>query len=132
MKRRIIVALLSTVIFSLIIAYIWYTPLSEREPNTWYDPFGSIMTILIMFSAPAYLLGGVPISFYIDKYVEKEIIKLPIYLLSGFAVGIITIVIAAMAVALEVLWFGIYGSFASLIFFVLMLLTSRIKWKFLQ
>lgn len=127
LKRRVIVALLSAIIFSLILSYISYTSISEREPNSWYGSFGSLVTVYLIFSVPAYLLGGVPVSLYIDKYVKKGIIKLLFYLLAGFFVGVVTIVISAMAVAPEVLWYGVVGLFASLLFFVLMLLTKRFE-----
>lgn len=127
LKRRIIVALLSAIIFTLILSYISYTPVTEREPNTWYESFGSFVQIYLLFSVPAYLLGGVPISLYIDKHVKKGIIKLFLYLLGGFFVGVVTIVISFMTVALDVLKYGIVCLFASLLFFVLMLLTKRFQ-----
>lgn len=127
MKRRVIVALLSALIFSLIFSFISYTPVAEREPNTWYDSFSAFFQVYLMFSVPAYVLGGVPVSLYVDRYVKKGIIKLLLYLLSGFFVGVAIIVISFMTVTLEVLWYGVVGLFASLIFFILMLLTKRLK-----
>lgn len=125
LKRRIIIALLSAIIFSLVLSYISYTPIAEREPNSWYESFGSTLTLYLIFSVPAYLLGGIPISLYIDKFVEKEIIKLVLYLLGGFLVGIATIVISFMTVSFELLWYGVVGLFASLLFYILMLLAKR-------
>ncbi|RSL30386.1 hypothetical protein D7Z54_26475 [Salibacterium salarium] len=131
MLRRIIVGLLSAVVFSFIIAFIMYTPVSERNPDTWYDPFGSYIPLLLLITGPAYLLGGVPISLFIDKYVEKAIIKLIVYLLVGFIVGIITILIFALLsggpITFSVLAFGIYGSAGSFIFFIFMILTTKFE-----
>lgn len=127
LKKRVIVALLSAIIFSIILSYISYTPISEREPNTWYESFGSLVTVYLLFSVPAYLLGGVPVSLFIDRYVKKGIIKLLFYLIAGFFVGVATIVISFMTVALEVLSYGVLGLCASLLFFVLMLLTKRFE-----
>lgn len=124
LKRRIIIALLSTIIFSMILAIIMYTPISDRHLNTWYDPFGAWISFLLMITGVAYLLGGVPISSLIDKYVDKEIIKLPFYLMAGFLVGCITIMITFATISLEILSFGIYGAVGSLIFFTFMSLNK--------
>jgi len=125
LKRRIIIALLSAIIFSLILSYISYTPIAEREPNSWYESFGSTLTVCLIFSVPAYLLGGIPISLYIDKFVKKEIIKLVFHLLGGFLVGIAMTVISFMTVSFELLWYGVIGLFASSLFYILMLLVKK-------
>lgn len=127
LKRRIIVALLSTVIFSVILAYIMYTPISDRQPDTWYDPFGAPIPFLLLITGAAYLLGGVLVSSLIDRYVDKEIIKLPFYLIAGFIVGVMTIMISFGTIALEILWFGIYGAVGSLIFFSFMSLNKAFE-----
>ncbi|TQS75069.1 hypothetical protein DX933_09975 [Ornithinibacillus gellani] len=132
LKRRIIVALLSAMIFSLTLAYISYTPIAEREANAWYDSFGAFIQIYLLFSVPAYLLGGVPISLYIDKYIEKGLMKLFLYLAGGFLVGVATIAISFLTVGLEILKYGVVGSFASLLFFVLMMLAKQIKENFTE
>ena len=125
LKRRIIVALLSAIILSLILSYISYTPIVDRESNIRYESFGSTLPVFLIFFLPAYLLGGLPISLYIDKFVEKEFIKLIFYLLGGFLAGIATIVISFMVISFELLWYGAVGVFASLLFYVLMLLAKR-------
>ncbi|MFC4404450.1 hypothetical protein [Gracilibacillus xinjiangensis] len=125
--KRLVVALLSTVIFSLVLAYMIYTPVSERHSNTWYDPFGAPVPTLLLITGLAYLLGGIPASLLIDKYVEKRIIKLPLYLSSGFIVGIITIISSFKTILLESLWYGIYGLVGSLIFFSIMSLFKIIN-----
>lgn len=125
LKRRIIIALFSAIIFSLILSYISYTPIAEREPNSLYESFGSTLTVCFIFSVPAYLLGGIPISLYIDKFVKKEIIKLVFHLLGGFLVGISMTVISFMTVSFELLWYGVIGLFASSLFYILMLLAKK-------
>src|SRR5690625_3030105 len=121
LKRRIIIALLSAIIFSLILSYISYTPIAEREPNSWYESFGSTLTVCLIFSVPAYLLGGIPISLYIDKFVKKEIIKLVFHLLGGFLVGIAMTVISFMTVLIVILWYSVISIFASFLFTLLLL-----------
>ncbi|MBM7569911.1 hypothetical protein [Aquibacillus albus] len=131
MLRRLIVSLLSTVIFSLILAYMMFTPVSERNPDSWYDSFGAPIPILLLITGLAYLVGGIPISIFIDKNVEKEIIKLIFYLIAGFIVGVLTITIVSLLsggpITFSFFAFGIYGSVGSSIFFIFMILTIRIK-----
>lgn len=127
MKKRITVALLSAILFSLILSYISYTPFAEREPNSGYESFGSFIRFYLLFSVPVYLFGAIPLSYLIDKHVEKELVKLPLYVLGGFFAGIITIMISFMAFGVELLMYGAVGAFAGFIFFVLMWLTNRIK-----
>jgi MFS family permease len=126
-KSRVIVALLSTFIFSLILAYIDYTPVSERLPDTSYGSFISPIPFLIIITVVPYFLGGIPVSILIDKYVDKLIVKLPLYLMGGYIVGVITLVISFGTFAIEMLWFGIYGVAGSLIFFIIMSLNARLK-----
>src|SRR5699024_11617748 len=52
--------------------------------------YGSILASLSL-SGYIFLLGGIPASILIDKYVEKEGIKLIFYFISGFIIGMITI-----------------------------------------
>lgn len=125
LKRRIIVALLSAIIFSLFLSYISYTPVVEREPNSWYEAFGSTLILFLIFSLPAYLLGGIPVSLYIDKFVKNKMIKLLLYLLGGFLVGIATIMISFMVFSFELFWYGLVGIFASLLFYILLSIAKR-------
>ncbi|WP_042142771.1 hypothetical protein [Paucisalibacillus sp. EB02] len=128
-KRKVIVALFSTIVFSLILAYIDYTPVSERLPDTSYGSFFSPIPFLIILTGVPYILGGIPVSMLIDKYVDKLIVKLPLYLMGGYIVGVITMVISfgTFSFSPEFLWLGIYGVVASLIFFVIMSLNARLK-----
>src|SRR5690625_2606846 len=127
LKRRIIIALLSTVIYSLVLAYIMYTPIPDRHLDTWYDSFGAPLPFLLFITGAAYLIGGISASSLIDKYVDKEIIKLPIYLIAGFIVGVMTIMVSFSTISLELLQFGIYGAAGSLIFFIFMLLNKTFE-----
>ncbi|MBM7572356.1 hypothetical protein [Aquibacillus albus] len=106
-----------------------YTPISERNSDTWYDPFGAYLPILLMVIGLAYFLCGIPASMLIDKYVNKETVKMLIYLIVGFVAGILTILIFILflgggPITFSVLAFGIYGSAGSFIFFIFMILTT--------
>ncbi|WP_042145505.1 hypothetical protein [Paucisalibacillus sp. EB02] len=126
-KRRVIAALLSTIVFSLILAYIDYTPVSERIPDTSYGSFISPIPFLIIITGVPYILGGIPVSILIDKYVDKFIVKLPLYLMGGYIVGVITLVISFGTFSFKFLWLGIYSVAGSLIFFIIMSLNARLK-----
>lgn len=119
-KRKVYVALLSTIIFSIMLAYIMYTPISDRHPDTWYDSFGAPIPFLLCITGVAYLLGGIPVSLFIDKYIDKEILKLPLYLIAGFIVGVLTMMISFGTFSLQMFGFGIFGATGSLIFFIVM------------
>src|SRR5690625_1383371 len=126
LKKRIVIALLSAVIFSFIMSYISYTPMAGREANAWYESFNSFVQVYLIFSVPAYLLGGVSVSFYVVKYVEKEMIRLPLYLLGGVFLGVAVIVISFMTMSFEVWKYGLVGLCASFLYYVLLLVANRI------
>lgn len=126
-KRRVVVALLSTGIYSLILATLLYTPIASREPNTSYSSFASPLPFLLLMTGAAYFLGGIPISSFIDKSVNKKIMKLLYYFFAGFIVGCLTIMIAFKTISLEVLSFGLYGAIGGFIFFILMSLDKVLQ-----
>lgn len=72
MIRKIIIALISTVLFSLLMAYLNYVPISERELNVYYNPLWSTAILFSMYSLPVYLIGGISSSYLIDKLVAKK------------------------------------------------------------
>ena len=65
----------------------------------------------------------------IDKYVDKLIIKLPLYLIGVYIVGVITLVISfgTFSFSSEFLWLGIYGVAGSFIFFIIMSMNAQLK-----
>lgn len=125
MKNRIIAALVSTLIFSLFYALLVYTPEAARLENHWYESFSSLMILPAIFTLPAYLIGGVPLSILIDRRVKVPFLQMFLYLLAGFIVGILTVVISFKTINLEVLYFGLYGLLASFIFYLLLKLMLR-------
>lgn len=72
MIRKIIIALISTVLFSLLMAYLNYVPISERELNVYYNPLWSTAILFSMYSLPVYLIGGISSSYLIDKLVAQK------------------------------------------------------------
>lgn len=124
--KRIIVAILSTIIFSIVLAYMMGAPVLDWHQNSWYAPLNAWIPFLLLITGIPYLLGGVTASLLIDKYIDKEIIKFPFYLIAGFIVGVITVIITfgTISISIEMLLLGIFGTAGSLIFFVLMLLSK--------
>lgn len=115
--RRVIIALFLTVIFGLTFASMTY---------------GSILASLSL-SGYIFFCGGIPASILIDKYVEKEGIKLIFYLISGFIIGMITITcILSLLGGLEAViplavMYGFYGLVGNFLFCILMFITIRFK-----
>ncbi|HET7658527.1 MAG TPA: hypothetical protein VFK37_09560 [Bacillales bacterium] len=87
MLKRVCIAILCIFLSSLILAIISYTPLSERNPDTYYEPFGAGIWVFIMFLTPAYFLGGIPASFLIDKRMKNKMVQGLSYLAAGFLAG---------------------------------------------
>ncbi|WP_289142844.1 hypothetical protein [uncultured Brevibacillus sp.] len=71
MIRKIVVALLSAIIFCLGLAWLNYTPLDEQQANTYYWSYASLVMVYLMYAAPVYLLGGVPLSILIEFITAK-------------------------------------------------------------
>ncbi|HET7581050.1 MAG TPA: hypothetical protein VFK33_17360 [Bacillales bacterium] len=136
MLRRVIVALIAIVLFSLILAIWSYVPVAERNPDTYYAPFGSYIPVFLMFLAPAYFLGGIPISMLIDRFVKNKGLQPIFYILAGFVTGLFVYLIFAGLVSDSVdeffrgLWlndmvsFGIFGAAGAFLFSVILFLTG--------
>jgi len=85
-----------------------------------------------MITGCAYLLGGIPVSFFIDKYVGNEKLKFVFYLITGFIVGFITLIIFSLLfsggqITLHVLKYGLFGCVGAFMFFIFMLLTTKLE-----
>lgn len=118
MARRLVVALLSTVILSVVLAYLYST-----------------IKIFLIITGYAFLLGGIPTSMLIDKIIRKEPLKLTCYLISGFVLGVITIIIFSLLIGggslnLSILTFGIFGAIGSFIFYSLLSLLQNLGKRF--
>ncbi|RNB86440.1 hypothetical protein [Brevibacillus panacihumi] len=71
MLRRLLSALLSSIIFCVILAYLQHTPVAERQPSTSYMSFSSLVFIYLIYATPVYLLGGIPCSILIDTITKR-------------------------------------------------------------
>ncbi|WML46759.1 DUF1871 family protein [Neobacillus sp. PS3-34] len=68
MIKRIFVAFISTLVFSLGLSIYSYTPESESIQGTYSFGVGATFFLNCIYITPVYLLIGVPISFMIDKW----------------------------------------------------------------
>ncbi|GED69661.1 hypothetical protein BRE01_33630 [Brevibacillus reuszeri] len=71
MIRKIVVALLTAIIFCLGLAWLNYTPLDEQQANTYSWSFASLVMVYLIYAAPVYVLGGVPLALLIEYITEK-------------------------------------------------------------
>lgn len=97
MLRRLLSALLSSIIFCIILAYLQYTPIAERQPNTSYMSFSSLVFIYLIYATPVYVLGGIPCSILIDN-ITKRIFRRSTFLF--YLVNILCYALAGMLLAL--------------------------------
>lgn len=122
MKERIYAAILSTLIFSLVFAALGYSPEAAS-----YEEFSSLFYLAAIFSLPAYLIGGIASSILIDKMISQAFLNFLAYLLAGFIVGFLTIAISLQSLHFSLVYFGLFGLFASSIFYGLHRMFKSIK-----
>ncbi|GAA0504550.1 hypothetical protein GCM10008986_35130 [Salinibacillus aidingensis] len=140
MIKKIIIALLSTILFSFLMAYLNHVPVSEREPNVYYSPLWSTAMIFAMYSLPVYLIGGISSSYLIDKLVGQKTFdsKWKRYLTEFIIYGIFGVVVAfiflmvltisegeAYLITNSLLNFMTLGLLASLIFYHVSLIFGK-------
>jgi len=97
MLRRLLSALLSSIIFCVILAYLQYTPVAERQSSTSYMSFSSLVFIYLIYATPVYLLGGIPCSILIDTITKRIFRRSSIFF---YLVNIICYALAGMLLIL--------------------------------
>ncbi|MDF2678884.1 MAG: hypothetical protein K0R47_74 [Brevibacillus sp.] len=66
MIRKILVALVSSILFCVVLAWINYTPEAQQQPDTYYWPYFSLVMVYLIYATPVYVVGGVPASMLIE------------------------------------------------------------------
>lgn len=135
---KVITVILSTLLFSLCLAFFEYIPLEERQVNVGYFSFNELFMIYVYYSFFIYLIGGV-YSYFVDLYFEKNQFynKLLKYMVSFLAyvaggiliVGLLLIIILLIdgnSPPLLISKFFILGVSASLLFFHVSLVLNKI------
>ncbi|WP_156312255.1 hypothetical protein [Lysinibacillus contaminans] len=139
MMKRFLTALISVILFATILSWISYTPSSQREHNVYYFGFLETFMFVFFYAGPVYLLVGLPLSFFIDKLIGKTksnskltrySIGLGLYSFVGTLVGFIFVILLTQNVYWsEIISFSIYGFIASIFYYHLSLLLSKINNK---
>jgi hypothetical protein len=80
LSRKFTIALISTLLFSLLLTIFSYSAASEQSIT-----FGTLLMTFIVLSAPMFLIIGVITSFVFEKYVRSTIMKFISYVITGAA-----------------------------------------------
>lgn len=130
MGRKIIVAILSTIIASFILGIVFYGSGLSIPESIWANAL-----FFTMYTAPAYFLGGIPISILLDKFMKGKLILFLVYVISGFVVGILMFLVLGLLNHTSLnqydfepaLTFGLCGALSALLFYLVMLLIDLLK-----
>jgi len=138
--KKILISTLSTVFFSVSLAFIEYTPVAGQFPNVGYSSFGGLFVIYCVYSFPLFLIGGSLYSYFVDIYfdnihfpskLQKYIFGLFIYIVGGLLiVGILLIVILLIygnTSGVLTFKFFIIGIIASLLFYHTSLVLDKLR-----
>ncbi len=71
MLRNLIIALSSSVVFSLILTLFSYTPVLNRFPNSDYPSLGNYLVLFLLYSIPVYIVASF-IFGYIIKILNRK------------------------------------------------------------
>lgn len=102
MLKRVLTAIVSAIVFSALMGLLNYMTTTTNS----FDSFWLPMLFFLMYSAPVYIIGGIPISYLIDKLIEKinfssqvtrHYTRYSFYLLAGIMVAVIYIIILAIS-----------------------------------
>jgi hypothetical protein len=140
MKFKVLIAILSTFLFSFIITVTGLDPMTDNyEIQSSYSPFLEKISLYIVYSLPIYLLAGIPFSYLIDKLAEKInniYVKIFFYILFGKLAGLIVYKILLLS-EFNLMWklsiFRNYislGIVAGLVFYILDSIFIQLTKKF--
>lgn len=134
MLRRVLTAIVSSIVFSALMGLLNYMTTTINS----FDSFWLPTVFFAMYSAPVYVIGGIPISYLIDKFVEKmtfsshvtrHYTRYSFYLLAGIIVAMIYISILAISNGGfdSQLWlmYLVGGVIASLVFYYVSLIFQK-------
>ncbi|MDI2589098.1 hypothetical protein OR571_18840 [Psychrobacillus sp. NEAU-3TGS] len=134
--KRILIAVISTVLFSISLAIFVYTPASNREPDSSYNSLLGLFTIYALFSGPVFVIAGIIWSFIFDKISRKYLTrskryftKFILYIIAGLGSTVIFLFIISNGKIIsntETFSFLLLGIIASLLYYHLLII-----WQFL-
>jgi hypothetical protein len=69
--KKLMIAIIASLILSVSISSYSYIPVAKQQPGTIYWSFLGLIIIFLIYSAPVYILGGIPFSILIDIILSK-------------------------------------------------------------
>jgi len=136
---RILTLIISSLIFSIIIAFTQVKPVDQQESNTHYFTFFELIVPYFVVVSLVYLIWGIPVSFIIDfvwrqivsragvaGHFREYLIKLFLYIIGGLLGG------SLLAVYGELYIWGtmLAGMFASIIFYHVLIPFDKSRGEF--
>ncbi|WP_047979536.1 hypothetical protein [Ornithinibacillus contaminans] len=136
--RKLLSAALSTILFAIIISWIFHTPRSQQNPNDDFFGFSVLVNVILLYTGPVYFLAGIPISILIEKLVHRNynysrlgryFIQLGLYSFFGVLVSSLSLIVSfSLNFNLsDHLSLSLYGILASTIYFHLLLLLNTVN-----
>lgn len=134
LAHRFLLAIIASVVLSLSLAAIQYTPVSQRVPDSLYTSFFGLFMIYLIFAGPVYLTAGVLFSSIIDLITkQKGIETLSMYFMyigwysfAGILSTLLLLFFLHVPDLIESLKFNILGIIASLLYFHFSLLWRNV------
>lgn len=97
MLKRLLAVIMTTTLVCTVLAYISYTPITEREANTMYESLGSTFIFYTLFALPIILLSGFLLDFIIGMIINRSSTTLA-YVPTVLGYGVYGIVIASLLI----------------------------------
>ncbi|MCM3089379.1 hypothetical protein M3557_15825 [Bhargavaea ginsengi] len=85
--KKIVVALISSVSFTLLVSLLAYTPKDEVPADNYHFGFMELFILYSLYITPIYFTFGIGVSWTIDQYIEKYSEKFRMYVLIGGLIG---------------------------------------------
>jgi hypothetical protein len=133
MLKKVLTAIISTLLFGTLMGFINY--MTSTSGSFWVTMF-----FFAIYAAPVYLIGGIPISYLIDKLMKRlnfssqlasHYTKYGLYILVGILVAVIYKAILSIAedevqfLSQDLITYIVGGILASLIFYYVSLILNK-------
>lgn len=123
--RKLLIAVLSTLLFSAVFSYASVSPGSEQ-----FVTFNGLFSLFLMLSAPIYILGGIPVSILLDRYWKWPSIEILMYALCGALLMLPYSFLLFGASGRQHFVFMMFGASAAILFFFIKLLMHKLFKKY--
>ncbi|WP_042473158.1 hypothetical protein [Bacillus ndiopicus] len=122
--RKSVIAVIATLLFSLIFAYAGFTPEVDLFP------FPKLFQMFLLLSAPAYILGGISVSIMLDRFWKWPSLEILAYAAFGAVLMLpyYFLVFSTSSGPLSVIM--LFGASAAIIFYFVKTLLHKIFRKY--